>query len=98
MRDAQRRMQSPPLARLHIGEEQLETIAQRPHVWVLVFLQLKRLRDDLDRPTLQLGIQAGFEAEVKVSRMLGIDAEGVVAAFGIRFHGEYVPVSALLPF
>ena len=44
------------------------------------------MRDDLDGPILQLRVLAGFEAEEEVARVLGIDAEGVDGAFGVRFR------------
>ncbi len=51
----------------------------------MVSLELEGVRDDLDRPVAELGTLTGFEAEEKVSRVLGIDAESIHAPFGICF-------------
>lgn len=42
--------------------------------------------DDLDGPILQLRVLPGFEAEVEVARVFGVDAEGVDATFGVGFR------------
>ena len=64
-----------PLTALHILEKQLESIAQSPHIRIQRFLELERLRHDLDGPMLNLGVLAGFEAEEEVAGMFGVDAE-----------------------
>lgn len=69
--------------RLHVREDQLETIAQRPHVWIHVFLQLECVRYDFDEPMLYLCVLAGFEAEIEVACVFGIDTEVVDASFGV---------------
>ena len=76
--------------RLHVREDQLETIAQRAHVWIHVFLQLKRIRNDFDEPMLYLCVLAGFEAEIEVPGVLGINTEVVNASFwvGLRVSGQ----------
>jgi hypothetical protein len=68
---------------LHVCEEQFEAIAQTAHVRVRIPLQLVPLRDDLDRPALQRRRLTGFEAQVEISRVFGVDAESVGRARGI---------------
>ena len=76
--------------RLHVREDQLETIAQRPHVWIHVFLQLECIRNDFDEPMLYLCVLAGFEAEIEVPSVLGINTEVVDASFwvGLSVSGQ----------
>ena len=69
--------------RLHVREDQLEAIAQRPHVWIHVFLQLECIRNDFDEPMLYLCVLAGFEAEIEVPCVFGVDAEVVDAPFWV---------------
>ena len=76
----------PPLTRLQVGKQQLKAITKRFHIRILVLLQLKRLRNNFDGPALQFRVQTGFEAEMEVAGVFGVDAEGVVAAFGVRFR------------
>ncbi len=66
---------SAPLTALHISEEQLEPIAQSPHIRIHILLQLKSLRNNLHRPILNLSVLTGFEAEEEVASVLGVDAE-----------------------
>lgn len=65
----------PPFTGLHVLEKQLEPIAQRPHIGIHVFLELKRLRNDFYCPLLDLRVLASLKAEEKVASMLGVDAE-----------------------
>lgn len=75
----------PPLSILHIREEQLEAIAQRPHIGVHVLLELERLRNDFDSPMLNLGMLASFEAQEEIAGVFGIDTEIVDGPLGIGF-------------
>ena len=72
-----------PLSRLHVGKHQLEPIAQRPHVWVRVTLQLVALGNHFNRPAVQPRVLARLETEVEVARMLRVDAEGVGRSPGV---------------
>jgi hypothetical protein len=49
-------------------------------------MQLKAIRDHLDGPIHQLGVLAGFEAQVEVARVFRVEAEDVDAAFWVRFR------------
>lgn len=62
---------------LHVCKQKLEPVTKRSHIRVWVSLQLKPLRDDLDRPILQLSVLPSLETKVKVARIFGIDAKGV---------------------
>lgn len=62
---------------LHIRKQQLESIAQCPHVWIRIALQLVTLWDHLHRPAMHLRMTSGLEAEEEVARVLGVDAEGI---------------------
>lgn len=72
-----------PLASLQIRKQQFEPVAQRLHIRVLILLQLKSLRYDLDGPALQLSVETSFEAEVEVAWILWVNAECVVTSFGV---------------
>lgn len=61
-------------------EKHFESILERPHVRILVLLQLERNGGDLDRPAADLGVLSGFEAQEEVAGILGINAESVVGA------------------
>jgi hypothetical protein len=65
----------PPNAILHVRKKKFETIAQIPHTWVRVPLQLKPLRNHLDRPVHQLGMLPCLEAQKEISCMFRIDAK-----------------------
>ena len=75
-----------PFPALHIGEKQLESIAQRPHIRVHIPLELKSLRNHFYRPALQLSMLPRLEAEEKISRVFGVDAESVHGTFRIRLR------------
>jgi hypothetical protein len=68
---------SASFSALHVGEQQLESIAQCPHVWIRIALQLVPLGNHLDRPAMHLRVLSGLEAKEEVSGMLGVYAEGV---------------------
>ena len=76
---------SSSLPTLHICKDQLEPITQRPHVRVHILLQFESLRHHLHAPVLHPGMLSGFEAEVEVPGVLGIDAEIVDGALRIGF-------------
>lgn len=76
---------SPSSLSTVIGKKQLEAVLQRPHVRVLVSLQLETRRDNLDGPGSTWRVLACFEAEVEVARVGRVDAEGVHAALGVGF-------------
>jgi hypothetical protein len=40
-------------------------------------LQLVALRNDFDGPAVKRGLEAGFEAEMEVARVLRVDTEGI---------------------
>jgi hypothetical protein len=75
----------PPFSILQTLEQQLEPITQSTHILIRILLQLKRIRDDLDRPILHRRVLPGFEAEEEVAGVFWVDAEGVDGAFGVRF-------------
>lgn len=75
-------MRSPPTG-LHVGEHQLEPVAQGLHVRVRVLLQLEALRDDLDWPVLEFGVLARLEAKEEVAGVFGVDAERIGRATGV---------------
>ena len=68
-----------------IRADGLETVLQRLHVRVLVVLQLKARRDDLDVPRDTRRRVVGFEHEREVARMAAVDGESVGAALGVGF-------------
>jgi hypothetical protein len=80
----------PPFPSLHVHEDQLEAVAERPHVRIRDLLQLKALWNDLDRPILKLCVQARLEAKVEEPGELRVDAESVHRAFGVglRVRGQ----------
>ena len=67
------------------GESQLKAIAQRAHIRVRILHQLKRIRDDLDRPRIKTCVLPSLEAEREVAGMLLVEAEGVDGALGVGF-------------
>lgn len=75
-----------PLPILHVREQELEAVAQRPHIGIHVPLELERLGHDFHGPALQLRVLPGFEAEEEIARVFGVDAEGVDGSFGVRFR------------
>ena len=77
---------SPPAARtLHIGKKQFEPITQIHHAGVRGTMQLEAVGNHLHRPAHEFGILAGFEAQVKVTGVFGVDAEHVDGTFGVGF-------------
>ncbi len=78
--------QSPSDRALHVGEQQLEAVAQVEHAGVGGAVQLEAVGDDLDGPVHELGVLAGLEAEVEVAGVLGVEAEDVHAALRVRFR------------
>lgn len=58
-------------------EPQLEPVAERPHVGVLVLHHLEGVGHHLDVPYADRRAAAGLEAQVEVARVLGVDAEHV---------------------
>ena len=48
-------------------------------------MELKRLRNNFDSPMLDLSMLAGFEAQEKIARVFGVDAEIVDRTLGIGF-------------
>ena len=79
------RLPLPPFPTLQVLKEQLKPIAQRQHIWIGSILQLKRIRHDLDGPTMDRRVSAGFEAKKEVAGAFGVDTEGVSRAFGVGF-------------
>ena len=81
----------PPRLPIHpgsgtfISKEQLEPILQRPHIRILVTLQLKGIGNDFDGPVGLRSVLSGFEAQVEVARVFGVETEGVHAALGVGF-------------
>lgn len=73
----------PSLPSLHVREKQLESIAKSSHVGIRVTLKLIALRDDLDRPVLQLSVRAGLKTQVEIPRVFWIDTKCVSRAFWI---------------
>ncbi len=65
---------------------QLEAIAQSLHVGVRILHQLESIGNDPDGPGVDRGLGAGFEAEVEVAGVAGVDAEGVDRSLGIGFR------------
>lgn len=57
--------------------KKLEPVAESSHIGVWSTLQFVALWNHLDRPAVQWCLQPGLEAEVEVSGMLGIKAEGI---------------------
>ena len=49
-------------------------------------MQLEPIRNHFHGPIHQLGVLAGFEAQIKVTGVFGVDAEDVDAAFRVRFR------------
>ena len=66
-----------PALRLHVGEHQLEAIAQGLYVGVWVLLKLKALRNHFHGPVLETRVFTSLEAKEEVTRVFGIDAEGI---------------------
>ena len=52
----------PPPLILRITKKQLKSITERPHVRILILLELKSLWDNLNVPSLHLRMLSGFEA------------------------------------
>lgn len=90
-RQGEQRLRLATLPCLHVGKQQFEPIAQRAHVWVRVPLELVALRDDFDGPGVQRSILAGFEAQVEVAGMFGVDAEGVGGSSRVSFCVGFQP-------
>jgi len=69
----------------------LEPVAQCAHVRVRIFQQFVRMWDDTHSPGIDVCILASLEAQVEVTRVLGIDTEGVDRTFGIGFRVSCQP-------
>lgn len=58
-------------------ESQFKAVAECSHIWIRVLHQFECIRNDFHRPGVEFGVLAGFEAEIEVSWVLGIDAERI---------------------
>jgi len=77
---------SPPHPFLQIRKEQFEPIAKIQHARVRRAMQFESIRNHLDRPIHEFGMLARLETQIEVTRIFGIDAKDVDAAFGIGFR------------
>lgn len=74
---------SPDTARTVVHAESLETVPQRLHVGVFVALELEAGGDDFGGPSDTGGFVIGFEHEVEVAGVGGVDGEVVRAVSGV---------------
>ena len=77
---------SSPFLRLHVCKQQLEPIAQRPHVLVRDLTELVCPRDHLHLPVLHRCMLPSLKTEVEVPGILRIDTEAVHRSFRIGFR------------
>lgn len=63
--------------------QRLETVPQSLHVGVFVALKLEAGGNDLGGPSDAGGVVVGFEHEVEVARVSGVDGEVVGAVAGV---------------
>lgn len=83
-----------PLSRSHLGKlvlvSELEPIAQRSHIWILIALEFVALRNGTHSQANNLSCPAGLETEPKIAGMLLVDAEGICRPIriGIDISGK----------
>jgi len=67
-------------------EDSFESVFQRTHVRVWVFLQLEGVGDNFDGPVALFRVLTSLEAQEEVAREFAVDAEGVHTAARVGLH------------
>ena len=65
---------------------ELEAVAEGSDIGVLALHELEGMGDNTNRPGINSRVSASLEAEEEVTRVLGVDAEGICRPVGVGVH------------